>query len=60
MTNANSENLRIGLKFQKLVQMILEEKNSTSFEEEAAVTIGKPPKGHKFNLANNDRLIVYI
>ena len=55
MANANSENPYVGRKFQELVQSILEKEFSTSFEQEAVVAIGKPPKGHKFDLANEDR-----
>ena len=58
MANANSENPYVGRKFQELVQSILEKEYSTSFEQEAVVAIGKPPKGHKFDLANEDRSIV--
>jgi hypothetical protein len=58
MANANSENPYVGRKFQELVQSILEKEFSTSFEQEAVVAIGKPPKGHKFDLANEDRSIV--
>ena len=49
MANANSENPYVGRKFQELVQSILEKEYSTSFEQEAVVAIGKPPKGHKFD-----------
>ena len=45
MANANSENPYVGRKFQELVQSILEKEFSTSFEQEAVVAIGKPPKG---------------
>ncbi len=58
MANANSENRRVGRKFQELVQMILKEKYNTYFEQEAAIPIGRPPKDHKFDLANTDRSIV--
>lgn len=58
MANANSENPYVGRKFQELVQSILEKEFSTSFEQEAVVAIGKPPKEHKFDLANEDRSIV--
>ena len=58
MANANSENPYVGRKFQELVQSILEKEYSTSFEQEAVVAIGKPPKGHKYDLANEDRSIV--
>ena len=58
MANANSENPHVGRRFQELVQSILEKEFSTSFEQEAVVAIGKPPKGHKFDLANEDRSIV--
>ena len=58
MTNANSENPHVGRRFQELVQSILEKKFCTSFEQEAAVAIGKPAKDHKFDLANGDRSVV--
>lgn len=58
MANANSENPYVGRKFQELVQSILEKEYRTSFEQEAVIAIGKPPKGHKFDLANDDRSIV--
>lgn len=58
MSNTNSENPHVGRKFQELVQTILTEKYNTYFEQEAAIPIGKPPKEHKFDLANNDRSIV--
>jgi len=38
--------------------MILKEKYNTYFEQEAAIPIGRPPKDHKFDLANTDRSIV--
>ena len=58
MANANSENPYVGRKFQEFVQSILEKEYSTSFEQEAAVAIGKPAKDHKFDLANDDRSVV--
>lgn len=58
MANTNSENPYVGRKFQELVQSILEKKFSTSFEQEAAVAIGKPAKDHKFDLANKERSVV--
>ena len=58
MANANSENPHVGRRFQELVQSILEKKFCTSFEQEAAVAIGKPAKDHKFDLANGDRSVV--
>ena len=58
MANANSENPHVGRKFQESVKLILEKKFCTSFEQEAVIAIGKPPKGHKFDLANDDRSIV--
>ena len=58
MANLNSENPHVGRKFQEFVQTILKEKYDTYFEQEAAIPIGKPPKEHKFDLANADRSIV--
>ena len=58
MANLNSENLHVGRKFQEFVQTILKEKYNTYFEQEAAIPIGRPPKEHKFDLANADRSIV--
>ena len=58
MANANSENPHVGRKFQESVKLILEKKFCTSFEQEAAVAIGKPAKDHKFDLANDDRSVV--
>ena len=58
MANSNSDNPHVGRKFQESVKLILEKKFCTSFEQEAVVAIGKPPKGHKFDLANEDRSIV--
>ena len=58
MANLNSENPRVGRKFQEFVQTILKEKYNTYFEQEAAIPIGRPPKEHKFDLANADRSIV--
>ena len=58
MANSNSENPHVGRRFQESVKLILEKKFCTSFEQEAVVAIGKPPKGHKFDLANEDRSIV--
>ena len=58
MANANSENPHVGRRFQELVQSILEKKFCASFEQEAAVAIGKPAKDHKFDLANGDRSVV--
>ena len=40
------------------MQTILKEKYNTYFEQEAAIPIGRPPKEHKFDLANADRSIV--
>ena len=58
MANFNSDNPHVGRKFQESVKLILEKKFCTSFEQEAAVAIGKPAKDHKFDLANEDRSIV--
>ena len=58
MANANSENPHVGRRFQGFVQSILEKKFNTPFDQEAVVPIGKPPKAHKFDLANKDRSIV--
>mgnify|MGYP004599064337 CR=1 FL=1 len=58
MANLNSENPHVGRKFQEAVQVILKEKYHTSFDQEAAIPIGRPPKDHKFDLANSDRSIV--
>lgn len=58
MANLNSENPHVGRRFQEFVQTILKEKYDTYFEQEAAIPIGKPPKEHKFDLANADRSIV--
>ena len=58
MANLNSENPHVGRKFQEFVQTILKEKYNTYFEQEAAISIGRPPKEHKFDLANADRSIV--
>ena len=57
MANLNSENPHVGRKFQEFVQTILKEKYNTYFEQEAAIPIGRPPKEHKFDLANADRSI---
>lgn len=58
MANTNSENPYVGRKFQGKVQALLEKKFSTSFDQEVAIAIGRPPKDHKFDLANKDRSIV--
>ena len=58
MANANSETSRVVWRVQELVQSMLEKKFCTSFEQEAAVAIGKPAKDHKFDLANGDRSVV--
>lgn len=58
MANANSENPYVGRQFQEFVQTLLEERYDTYFVQEAAIPIGKPPKNHKFDLANSDRSIV--
>ena len=58
MANLNSENPHVGRKFQEFVQTILKEKYNTYFAQEAAIPIGRPPKEHKFDLANADRSIV--
>lgn len=58
MANTNSENPSVGRKFQELVKTILENVFDTSFEQEAAIPIGKPKTNHKFDLANKDRSIV--
>ena len=58
MANLKSENSHVGRKFQEFVQTILKEKYNTYFEQEAAIPIGRPPKEHKFDLANADRSIV--
>ena len=58
MANTNSENPYVGCRFQELVQSILEKEFNTSFEQEVVVAIGKPPKAHKFDLADKDRSTV--
>ena len=60
MANLNSENPHVGRKFQEFVQTILKEKYNTFFEQEAAIPIGRPPKEHKFDLANADRSIAKL
>ena len=58
MANTNSDNPRVGRKFQEFVKPILEDKFNTQFESEAAVAIGTPAKNHKFDLATKNRSIV--
>ena len=58
MANHNSENPYVGRKFQEIVKSILEDEFSTPFEQEVAIPIGKPAKGHKFDLADINRSIV--
>lgn len=58
MSNANTENTRIGRSFQKNVQEILQNRYGMNFEWEPSISIGTPPKNHKFDLANEDRTIV--
>ena len=58
MANTNSENPHVGRRFQELVKTVLEGACSTAFEQEASVPIGRPPKAHKYDLANKDRSIV--
>lgn len=58
MANLNSENPHVGRKLQEFVQTILKEKYDTYFQQETAIPIGRPPKEHKFDLANADKSIV--
>ena len=58
MANTNSENPRVGRTFQEFVHSILEEKYCTTFDQEAAIEIGCPPKAHNYDLANKERSIV--
>jgi len=58
MANTNTENPHVGRRFQELVKTVLEDAFSTPFEQEASIPIGKPPKDHKYDLANHDRSIV--
>ena len=58
MANTNSENPHVGRRFQELMKTVLDDVCSTTFEQEASVPIGRPPKDHKYDLANKDRSIV--
>ena len=58
MANTNSENPRVGRKFQEFVQAILQRKYDISFEQEVAIPIGSPPKNHQFDLVSTDRSVV--
>ncbi len=56
--NTNSENPKVGKKFQELVQESLEAYFSVPFRPETAFPIGTPPKPHKFDCVSEDRTIV--
>ena len=58
MANTNSENPYVGRIFQEEVQLLLEKKFRTTFDQEVAIAIGSPPKDHKFDLVNKDHSIV--
>ena len=58
MANSNSDNPHVGRRFQDLTQSILSRIHNAKFEPEAAIPIGEPPKGHKFDLASEDKSIV--
>ena len=58
MSNPNSENRRVGGRFQELAQGILSKRCNTEFDVEAAIPIGEPAKNHRFDLASKDRSIV--
>lgn len=58
MAIIDSSNTYVGRTFQEAVQSILEGKYHMRFEQEVTIPIGRPPKGHKYDLANGDRTIV--
>ena len=58
MAITDSSNTYVGRTFQEAVQSILEGKYHGCFEQEVTIPIGRPPKGHRFDLANSDRTIV--
>lgn len=58
MANTNSENPHIGRRFQEFVQTLLEKRYNTLFDQEVAIAIGRPPREHKYDLANKDCTIV--
>ncbi len=52
--NANSDNPRIGKRFEGLVRNWAEEQFNCLFVPESPVLIGDPPKPHKFDLVSAD------
>lgn len=56
--NANSDNPRIGKKFQRMVLAYVKGYFSQDFIEEKPVKIGNPPTPHKFDVVSTDESII--
>lgn len=55
---SNSRNPELGAKFQEQVKKWFEKNYNLEFKSEVKIPIGKPPKEHKFDIANLDKKIV--
>ena len=54
MMNANSENPKVGKRFQIAVKEWLEKNTDGHYELEYPIEIGKPAKPHKFDIAEKN------
>ena len=56
--NSNSDNSRVGQEFQERVCMIMQQYWGKDFGLEVPISIGAPPKEHRFDCASKDKSIV--
>lgn len=56
--NSNSENPKVGKKFQLTVKEWFEKSLNCEFEIERKIAIGNPAKLHSFDIANNEGTVV--
>lgn len=56
--NTNSQNPKVGKMFQEKVLDIAKELFDTEFDKEVPVLVGRPGKGHKFDVVSKDKSIV--
>lgn len=56
--NTNRENPSVGKQFQSLAAKLLAEYYNKEFIAEREISIGNPPKVHKFDLVSNDKSVV--
>lgn len=56
--NSNSENPKVGKRFQVVVKEWFENSTNSEFEIERKIAIGNPAKLHSFDIANKEETVV--